>query len=150
MSEQQRWQDSLRPSFRKPISDSAKGWTGILAGIAGIITALAAFQREPEEKAARQSYEVLSQRIEQLAVAQRQLQDDVRQQGEWLANLRGYVQGIRSEPLESRPPPSSRRHQPEPEPEPEEVDVLPPPPKPRAPSLPAQRLPSFEQIQRAE
>jgi hypothetical protein len=139
------------PSKRHPISDSAKGWTGILTGIAGVITALAALNKEPEEKAARQSYEVLSARIEQLAVSQRQLQDDVRRQGEWLANLRGYVQGARSEPLESRPPMVSAGRRPPPEPEPEAPEEeLPPPPKPRAPSLPAARLPSFEQIQRAE
>ncbi len=147
------------PPFRKhPISDSAKGWTGILAGIAGIITAAAAFQREPEEKAARQSYEVLSQRLEEVVAVQRQLQEDVREQGEWLANLRGYVQGIRSEPLEPQAPRmSSRRSMPRPDPdEPadapdaEGVRVLPPPPKPKSPSIPDMRLPSFEQIQRTE
>ena len=137
--------DSLRP-FRKPISDSAKGWTGIIMGITGLLTALGALTQEPEEKAAKQSYEVLSHRVEQQAEMLRQMQSDHRQQGEWLANLRGYVQGIQqaSVPEPSR---SGRRGRPEPPPMPTAVRVLPPPPKPKAPTAAAEKLPSFEQIE---
>jgi hypothetical protein len=136
--------DSIRPSsFRKPISDSAKGWTGIIMGITGLITAVGALAHEPEEKAAKQSYEVLSQRVEQLAEMQRQTQNDVRQQGEWLANLRGYVQGIQQAPL----PAPTRRGTALTPPMPTEVRVLPPPPQPKAPTAAAKKLPSFEQIE---
>jgi hypothetical protein len=137
--------DSLRPSFRKPISDSAKGWTGIIMGITGLVTALGALTHEPEEKAAKQSYEVLSHRVEQQDEMLRQMQSDMRQQGEWLANLRGYVQGAQQASVVERP--AGRRGRPEPPPMPTEVRVLPPPPKPKAPTAAAKKLPSFEQIE---
>jgi hypothetical protein len=130
-------------SFRKPISDSAKGWTGIIMGVTGLLTAIGAITQEPEEKAAKQSYEVLSDRVEQQAEMLRQMQSDHRQQGEWLANLRGYVQGIQQAPL----PAPTRRGAPKPAPVPTAVRVLPPPPKPKAPTAAAEKLPSFEQIE---
>lgn len=131
--------DSLRP-FRKPISDSAKGWTGIFMGVAALLTAIGSLTQEPEEKAAKQSYEVLSAQLEQVTEQLRQTQNDMRQQGEWLANLRGYIQGRERVPLESRP-------RPEPSSIPTSVKVLPPPPKPKAPTVAAEKLPSFEQIE---
>ena len=133
--------------FRKPISDSAKGWTGIIMGITGLLTAVGALTQEPEEKAAKQSYEVLSHRVERQDEMIRQMQSDHRQQGEWLANLRGYVQGIQQAAVPERPSRSGRRGRPEPPPMPTEVRVLPPPPKPKAPTAAAPKLPSFEQIE---
>ena len=132
-------------SFRTPISDSAKGWTGIIAGVAALLTAVGAITREPDETAARGSYEVLSAQIEQLAEVQKQQSADLKKQAEWAASLRGYLNGLQDRAPDRDLAPRGRRGPP-PAPRPTSVTVLPPPPKPTArPVEPS--LPTFEQIE---
>lgn len=144
------------PSFRPHLSPGQKQWGAIITAVAGAIAAVVALVREPEEKAARQfeettrhSYEVLSAQLEQMSASQRAMQEDLRRNTEWLARMRGYLQGLQGESLEggdrSVAEAARRSFRRLPPPPPTAVRILPPPPEPTA-EPPRARLPSFEEI----
>ncbi len=66
--------------------DSLKHIAAIATAAAAIAASLVALLREPPEPKARSSYEVLTKKVEELQLAQRQQHDDT-------VAMRGYVEG---------------------------------------------------------
>jgi hypothetical protein len=142
-------ESSERPKSRRHISDSTKGWAGILTGLTGLVAAIAAINRPPDERAARESYVVLSERVKELSALQQQTTEDVRRQGEWLASLRGYVDGMKSVPVSSSLRARARHADVEEPPAPAPAPELPPAPTPKATAMKPQSLPPFAEISEA-
>jgi hypothetical protein len=89
-------------------SSLLKEWGGLLAGIAGVLTAAGALLKSADHSVTQSAYNTLSESIAKLSDQQQKDHED-------MANIRGYLDGMARTPPASRfsavggsPPPASR------------------------------------------
>jgi hypothetical protein len=73
-------------------SDILKEWGGLLAGIAGVLTAIGALAKSCDHSVTQSAYNTLSDSITKLSDQQQKDHGD-------LANLRGYLDGLSHAPM---------------------------------------------------